>query len=373
MAETFASTSPLDFALLGPLRVTRAGVPVELGGRQQRAVLACLLTADGSGLSVEQLADALWGERLPAGYASTIQTYVFHLRQALEPGRGRGEPGRVLVTEHGRYRLLADGAVDADRFEQATTTGMRLLAEGGPAEAIAELDRGLGLWRGEVLADLAGYEFITALAARLTDRRLTAVEAKIDAELALGRHAAVLPELDELIARYPLREQLQAQRMLALYRAGRPSDALAGYHLLRHRLADELGADPSPPLQELHRRLLTHDPALQWHPTPASPAPDCEQPTPETDSSWSTSGPPHAESPAAGTLAGRRLGLGRRCCHRRHRRRSPARTAAHTRSAACQQRRRHRQQRCHAQRHPRRAKPGRHRLRRRFDMGHHLR
>ena len=269
MAGLFETDPLLDFALLGPLRVARAGAPVELGGRQQRAVLARLLMADGSGVSVDELADALWGERLPAGCASTIRTYVFHLRQALEPERVRGETGRLLVTDHGRYRLLSNGAIDADRFEQATTAGLRLLADGAASEAAAELDRGLRLWRGEVLSDLAGYDFIAPLAARLTDRRLTAVEAKVDAELALGRHSAVLPELEELIARYPLRERLHAQRMVALYRSGRASDALASYGQLRHHLADELGADPSPPLQRLHQQLLIHDPVLQIQPPSA--------------------------------------------------------------------------------------------------------
>ena len=106
------------------------------------------------------------------------------------------------------------------------------------------------------------------------------MEAKIDAELALGRHSAVLPELDELVAQYPLRERLHAQRMLTLYRNGRPSDALASYDQLRHHFADELGADPSPPLRRLHQQLLIHDPALQCQPPSAAGV--AEQPSPET-------------------------------------------------------------------------------------------
>jgi DNA-binding SARP family transcriptional activator len=195
----------------------RGGVAVPLGGRQQRAVLARLLLADGGGLSVDQLADALWGERVPAGAASTIQTYVFHLRQALEPDRERGGRGRMVITDNGRYRLAVPvGALDATSFERHLVAGHRLLADGSPADALTELDQALDLWRGDVLADLADYDFVQPAATRLADKRLAALEAKFDAELALGRHADVLAELNEVVARYPLNEQLQRQRMLDL-------------------------------------------------------------------------------------------------------------------------------------------------------------
>jgi YVTN family beta-propeller protein len=271
-ARTADDERGVAFGVLGPLRVTRGDAAVPVGGRQQRAVLARLLLADGGGLSVEQLADALWGEHVPAGAPTTIQTYVFRLRQALEPDRERGAPGQVVITDNGRYRLAfpPDG-LDAAVFEQHLAAGQRYLAAGSPSEAVIELDQALALWRGEVLADLAGYDFIQPEATRLTDQRIAALEAKFTAELALGRHADVVGELDKLVARYPLNEQLQRQRIIALYRCGRPSDALTAYDHLRRQLADELGADPSPPLQNLHQQLLTHDPALAWHPTDDHP------------------------------------------------------------------------------------------------------
>ena len=270
-AEAAGADRDYGFGVLGPLRVTRAGVPLSLGGRQQRAVLARLLLADGAGLTVDQLADALWGEQVPVGAASTIQTYVFHLRQVLEPDRGRGAPGRIVVTDNGRYRLaILPDALDSVVFDRAVDRGERLLADGVSADAIAEFDRALALWRGDVLADLADYEFVGPVATRLADRRKAAVEAKIDAELALGRHASVLGQLNELVARDPLNEGLHRQRIIALYRCGRPSDALAAYDQLRHQLADELGVDPSPPLQRLHQQVLAHDPALAWRP-PSTP------------------------------------------------------------------------------------------------------
>jgi YVTN family beta-propeller protein len=272
MAGTADDEREVAFEVLGPLRVTRGGVAVPLGGRQQRAVLARLLLSDGGGLSVEQLADALWGEHVPPGAAATIQTYVFRLRQTLEPDRERGAPGQVVITDSGRYRLeVPPDGLDAAVFERHLAAGQRHLAAGSPAEAVTEFDQALALWRGEVLADLADYEFVQPVAARLSDKRMAALEAKFTAELALGRHGEVIGELDEMVARFPLNEQLQRLRMVSLYRCGRPSDALAAYDRLRRQLADDVGADPSPPLQQLHQQLLTHDPALAWHPTDDSP------------------------------------------------------------------------------------------------------
>jgi DNA-binding SARP family transcriptional activator len=169
------------------------------------------------------------------------------------------------VTESGGYRLqVGDGSVDAAVFERQVRTGQAMLAEGALAEAAAELERALSLWRGDVLADLAHFAFVPPFARRLEEIRLAAIESKIDAELALGRHVSVVPELDELVGRHPLRERLQAQRMLALYRCGRQCDALAAYHGLRQVLDEELGIEPSVPLQQLHRAVLAQDPDLAW-------------------------------------------------------------------------------------------------------------
>src|SRR5690242_14544692 len=299
MVEAEASEPDRDygFGVLGPLRVTRAGVPLSLGGRQQRAVLARLLLADGAGLTVEQLADALWGEQVPVGAASTIQTYVFHLRQVLEPDRGRGAPGRIVVTDNGRYRLaILTDALDSVVFDRGVDRGERLLTDGRSADAVAEFDRALALWRGDVLADLADYEFVGPVATRLADRRKAAVEAKIDAELALGRHASVLGQLNELVARDPLNEGLHRQRIIALYQCGRQADALAAYDQLRHQLADELGVDPSPPLQRLYQQVLAHDPALAWTP-PSTPPAEAAPPEPDAQTQPATVPPPRRRRP----------------------------------------------------------------------------
>ncbi|MDX6206593.1 MAG: hypothetical protein QOF39_2650, partial [Frankiales bacterium] len=206
----------IRFCVLGPFQVWRDGAPTGVGGAQQRAVLAFLLTEHERTVSVDQIADAVWGERPPAGYAATIQTYVFRLREALEPDRAKGEPPGVLVTERGGYRLKIDpGGLDAAAFESLIESGDSLLASGRPAEAAADLRRALSLWRGPVLADLAGYDFVARLGSRLDELRLRAIELRTDAELALGHNASMIAELNSLAELHPLREHLQAQRVLA--------------------------------------------------------------------------------------------------------------------------------------------------------------
>jgi YVTN family beta-propeller protein len=200
---------------------------------------------------------------------------VFHLRRALEPGRARGAADGVLVTRHRGYLLLADREhLDAARFEDGFTAGRAALEAGRPEEAAATLHRSLELWRGPVLADLAGYGFTRPEAARLEELRLAALQARIDADLALGRHDALTAELDQLAAEHPLRERLHGQLMVALYRCGRQADALAAYRRARDLLAEELGIDPGEPLQRLHAAVLAHDPALDWPASPPAPAGD---------------------------------------------------------------------------------------------------
>jgi ABC-type transport system substrate-binding protein/DNA-binding SARP family transcriptional activator/DNA-binding beta-propeller fold protein YncE len=260
---TSVDARSLRFQMLGAIRATLNGSAVNLGGPQQRAVLALLLIDPDSPVPVAYIADALWGERPPPGSATTIQTYVFHLREALEPDRTRGAPAQVLVSDRGGYRLdTRNAAVDAREFEDLARSGVERVRTGEYKQALRELDAALGLWRGDVLADVAELEAVAPVSARLNELRLTTIEARMDALLALGRHALVVGELDELVAADPLRERLHAQRMLALYRCGRQADALAAYRHLRQILDDEIGVEPSPPLSELHQAILAHDRSL---------------------------------------------------------------------------------------------------------------
>src|SRR4051812_47188715 len=197
----------------------------------------------GRTVSVDRLAEGVWGDRLPPSAAKMVQLYVSHLRRVLDGDRAR-------IVTHGRgYELqLADGEVDAVRAE-------RLLEESRPRDALA-------LWQGEPLADLADEPFAAAEIRRLQELRLRAAELAIDADLSAGRHAELIAELDALVAANPLRERLHAQRMLALYRANRQSEALAGYQTARAALVEQIGVEPGPELRGLHEQILAHDPAL---------------------------------------------------------------------------------------------------------------
>ena len=177
------------------------------------------------------------------------------------------------MTRDRGYLLRVDREhLDAALFQDGFTAGRAALEAGRYAEAAETLRQALDLWRSPVLADLADYAFIRPEAARLEELRLAAVEARIDADLALGRHDALTAELEQLAAEHPLRERLHGQLMLALYRCGRQADALAAYRRVRDLLAGELGIDPGEPLQRLHASVLAHDPALDWHGGRQTPA-----------------------------------------------------------------------------------------------------
>jgi YVTN family beta-propeller protein len=239
----------LEFRILGPFEVVDADRPLSLGGPRQRALLAILLLHRGHVVSSDRLIDELWGERAPATAAKTLQGYVSHLRKALGDG--------VLLTRGGGYTLLAE-RVDADRFEALVEE-----ARGADARRARELlGAALALWRGDPLGDLAYEPFAATETARLEEARLGALEDRLDADLALGRHRAVAAELEALVAEHPSRERLLAQLMLALYRSGRQADALEAYRRGRRALHDELGLEPAPELRALEQRILTHDPGL---------------------------------------------------------------------------------------------------------------
>ncbi len=249
----------MEFRILGPLEVRRDGVPLSPGGPKQRALLALLLLHANEPVSRAALIDGLWGERPPETAAKALQVYVSQLRRAL---------GRELVrTRPGGYQLVVQpDALDLGRFE-------RLVAEARaatPSAAAPKLREALGLWRGAALADFADESFAQTEIGRIEELRLAAAEALAEAELALGRHAELVAELEGLVARNPLRERLRGQHMLALYRSGRQAEALEAYQAARSKLVEELGIEPGRALQELERAILRQDPALD---APALPAP----------------------------------------------------------------------------------------------------
>jgi DNA-binding SARP family transcriptional activator len=239
--------------------VERRGEPVRLGGRQQRAVLAFLLTRGGATAGVSVLADALWGERVPPGAA---QTYVSHLRDALEPGRDKSAPSRYIRTERTGYRLVIDGdRVDAVEFEERVARGLAAVQRADFEAGKSALTAALGLWRGEVLADLADYGFVLPVAARYAELRAAATEALIDARLGLGEHRSLIPELDALIAADPQRERLHGLgptiRSAAVPTAGSGQQVHRRVRRRVHRGRDRGDPDPATSTEgERYRRTL---------------------------------------------------------------------------------------------------------------------
>jgi DNA-binding SARP family transcriptional activator len=249
----------MEFAILGPLEVRRDGRLVALAGGRLRAVLAALLLHANQPVSAERLAQALWGVDAPPMATRTVQVYVSRLRKTL------GEE-ELLATTPAGYRLrLAPGQLDAERFEQLVSEGRQALAQGRAEEAGAILRAALALWRGPPLADLEYAPFAQAEIARLEEHQMAALEARLDADLAAGRQAELVGELQQLAARYPLREHLQGQLMLALYRSQRQTEALAVYRSMRARLSAEVGLEPGPDLRRLESAILNHSAQLQ-HP-----------------------------------------------------------------------------------------------------------
>jgi len=242
----------LEFRLLGPVEVRDGERALAVGGRKPRGLLAALLLRAGEDVSAERLIDDLWGERPPQTAKNSLHNCVSALRRALGPD--------VLVTRPSGYALAIDPEqLDLERFRRLVD----LARESGEQELRARLLReALALWRGPPLADVAYEPFALMEGPRLEDLRLGAREDLIEAELALGRHADLLPELESLIAAHPYDERLRAQRMLALYRAGRQAEALEAYAETRRFLVDELGLEPSEPLRELQAAMLRQDDKL---------------------------------------------------------------------------------------------------------------
>jgi DNA-binding SARP family transcriptional activator/DNA-binding beta-propeller fold protein YncE len=255
-------TNELDFRVLGPLQVASNGTFLPLGGAKQRAVLALLLLHANEAVSTDRLIDELWGAQPPESAANMLQGYVSHLRRVLEPEHARGEH-QLLVSRPPGYALdIRRQQLDAGRFAELTTEGRRLLEDGDPAAAARRLEAALALWRGPALADFAYVHFAQAYAEHLEELRLVALESRIDADLALGRHDVLVGELRELVSEHPLRERFRAQLMTALYRCGRQSEALDVYRQGRDTLRRELGLEPGPTLRELEHAILRQDPAL---------------------------------------------------------------------------------------------------------------
>jgi DNA-binding SARP family transcriptional activator/DNA-binding CsgD family transcriptional regulator len=253
----------MDCHILGPLEVLGEGRRVPLAGGKQRALLAVLLLHANETLTTDRLIDELWGESAPATAAKTLQAHICRLRKALPGGEDNGSAGLIATREHGYELRLDPERLDAHRFERLVAEGRSELAAGRHGPAASALEEAISLWRGPPLADLADEPFAQRESARLDDLRVAAIEHLIDAKLALGHHAALVGELEALIAEHPYRERLRAQLMLALYRSERQAAAMQAYQDARKTLVEELGIEPGERLRELQRAILAQDPALQ--------------------------------------------------------------------------------------------------------------
>jgi DNA-binding SARP family transcriptional activator/ABC-type transport system substrate-binding protein len=244
----------VEFVVLGQVEARADGRALALGGPKQRAVLAMLLLDANRPVSRDQLIDGLWGESPPRTATHTLDDYVSKLRRVLGGRIERRAAGYVLNVE--------PGELDLERFERLLEAGLLARARSDAANASAVLADALALWRGRPLGGVEHEPFAEPEASRLEERRLLAVEERIDADLDLGHGPALVTELEQLVADHPFQERLVGQLMLALYRGGRQSAALEAYRAARRRFAGELGIEPGPQLGQLERQILEHDPAL---------------------------------------------------------------------------------------------------------------
>lgn len=282
----------MQVRLLGPLDVSRQGIPVTPSAPKLRQVFALLALHANKIVRNEKLIEELWEDNPPASVTTTLQTYVYQLRKLLKLDKSGSGPGGdewgvrpALRTSLGGYLLSIDPtALDVHCFQDLAERGRRDLEAGRVADAARTLARAVGLWRGQALVDVSCGPILSAETLRLEELRKSTLERRIDADLRLGRHQELLGELTGLVAEQPTHEGFQGKLMLALHRSGRRSEALHAYQRLRRALAHELGLDPSGELQRLHRAVLTADRCLDLPPGEvtvaggARPEPPCHLP-----------------------------------------------------------------------------------------------
>jgi WD40 repeat protein/DNA-binding SARP family transcriptional activator len=253
----------VEIKILGGVDAYVDGRSIALGGSKQRGVLAMLALRANRTVSADELIDGLWADRPPPSAAKNVQLYVSRLRKALAAAASDDE---VRIATRGRgYELqLPDDAIDAARFERLVERARREAERGIAANGAAH--SALELWRGSPLTDVADEPFAGPAIRRLEELRLHAIELEIDGELADGRNAEVIGRLEGLIAEHPLHERFHAQRMLALYRAGRQAEAMEAYRAAHRTLVEEIGGEPGPELRKLQDAILRQDPALDARP-----------------------------------------------------------------------------------------------------------
>ncbi|MFE7898180.1 BTAD domain-containing putative transcriptional regulator [Streptomyces sp. NPDC057424] len=249
-----------DITVLGPFTATYGQSSFAPSATKTRQVLALLALQADSVVAASTLMEEIWGEELPRSAATTLQTYILQLRRKLSAvlERGPDEAKEVLVTQHGGYLLrVRPGSVDAQEFEKLAASGAKAFKGGDDHTASRLLGQALGLWRGPALMDVKVGPVLDLDVVRLEEKRMTVLEQRIDADLALGHHGELVPELSVLTARHPMHETFCAQLMTALYRSDGVWRALEAYQRLRSALVKELGLEPSQRLKRLHQAVLS--------------------------------------------------------------------------------------------------------------------
>ena len=264
-SEMDSAARQISIRLLGPMSATLNNKSVTPSAAKQRQILALLALNAGRLVTVSTLVEELWGDYPPRSGLATLQNYILHLRNrmaaALRPDTGVKE---VLSTSHGGY-LLAEAAcrTDIDEFAQLVISGREAAEKGDQRAASDRLGSALKLWRGPALADVPTGRVLELEATSLEETRLGAIERRIEADLALNRHADLIGELVVLTVKYPMNENFCALLMTSLYRSGHVARALEAFQRLRSALQEELGLEPCPRLQRFHQAVLRGDPALK--------------------------------------------------------------------------------------------------------------
>jgi DNA-binding SARP family transcriptional activator/tetratricopeptide (TPR) repeat protein len=279
------SACGVQWRALGPVEAVVGGRLVDLGPPRQRALFGLLLSRVDQLVAVDALIEDLWSGNPPAAAMTSLRTYVSNLRRVLEPSRASRAPATVLHTRTPGYLLDSRGVeVDVHQFTQHATAGREALNQADPEHALSECDAALRLWRGPAYADVGDATWAAPEVARLQELRLSVVEARCAAQLALGDHHGAAAELDAHVRAHPLREHGCELLAVALYRAGRQAEALAALRDTRRRLVEELGIDPSAALQQVERNILTQAPTLDWHAPTSTPTTLAAGPTTPTAS-----------------------------------------------------------------------------------------
>ncbi|MDQ8705970.1 AfsR/SARP family transcriptional regulator [Streptomyces sp. LHD-70] len=267
----------MDIGVLGPLVARAHGMSVAPTAGKPRQILALLALHPGQVVTASALMEEVWGEDLPRSASTTLQSYIRQLRCCLRRAlavAGKGDVKDVLATRHGGYLLDIDPeCVDVAAFERLVASGRAAWSAGDLAAAAGRFADALAIWRGPALVDVSAGRLLEVQLLRLDEMRLAALEARIAADLELGRHAELLGELAALSALHPTYENIHAMHMLALHRAGRTGDALEAFHRLRGMLVEQLGVEPAPQVQRLLQSILSADPQLRRHGRADGPLP----------------------------------------------------------------------------------------------------